>query len=230
MSFYSFDRSTGNGKSGFWNYTNKEKDNYSTELIGYVVELSNPCKTKFGTNIIERFKDGNPMRNIRVTILTDDGNEVNWDFNPGGKDNTANGGEDKRSSAMKAWTEGILRSGIENPTGLEDILGMKVKINTEEPPGNFEYSRNNPRPWTVRVDPNQTVEHRGTVYKKDWEKEGGEVDAPPIEPAQVGDGTKEPSAEFLAKQQAAAEAVAKMNQSYDMEINASSVYDEDIPF
>jgi len=230
---FSLDGGTGGGSSNFWNFANKEKANYSTQLVGYVVELQLVCATKFGTRVIDRFDDGNPKRDLRFVIRTDDGQEVNFQFSPGGRDKSAQGGEDKRSHAMKALAAGI-QAALPQAKDVDEILGMRVRITTEEPPGNFEFSRNNPRPWKFEFDPNNKVEHRGFVVKPDWEKEGGANDARPVEPAQKGDGTKEPSPEFLANQAKAAEAVRKMNEekAYEAvnELPPTSVYDDDIPF
>jgi len=232
MSF-SLDGGTGGGGTNFWNYTNKNKDNYSVQLIGWVVELDLVCATKFGSRTIDRFDDGNPKRDLRLIIKTDNDEELAFQFAPGGRDKSAQGGEDKRSTAMKALANGI-RASIPNAKDVDEILGMRVRITTEEPPGNFEWSRNNPRPWKFEFDPKNTVEHRGFIVKPDWEREGGDNDARPVEPAQKGDGSKEPSAEFLANQAKAAEAVKKMNEQqaadYVNELPPTSVYDEDIPF
>ena len=232
MSF-SLDGGTGGSGLTFWNYTNKNNPGYSTQLIGWVKEIQLVCATKFGSRIIDRFDDGNPKRDLRFIVLTDGGQELAFQFAPGGRDKSAQGGEDKRSTAMKALAAGI-QAALPQAKDVDEVLGMRVRISTEEPPGNFEFSRNNPRPWKFEFDPKNTVEHRGFVVKPDWEREGGENDARPVEPAQKGDGSKQPSAEFLANQQRAAEAVARMNANDDItgqsDIPPTSVYDEDIPF
>jgi hypothetical protein len=183
--------------------------------------------------------------------LNDNGVEYNWDFNPGGADKSASGGEDKRSAAMKAVT-GAIHKVLPEATGIEDILGMRIRIVTEEPPGNFTYSRQNPRPWHIQVNPKSTVEHRGVVHKPDWERKGGAYDAAEPAPAQQGDGTKEATPEFLAAEAAAgnkvaaavqaAQAASMANQASNQmtinpgpinaqdEIPPTSVYDDDIPF
>ena len=224
MGFMNVNGSTGQNNN-FWNYANKQKEEYSTELVGYVVELQLAPKTVFGSNTIDRFEDGNPKRNVRVVVLKDNGIEEIWDFNPGGRDKSAQGGKDKRSKAMKALVDGILKA-IPNAEDIDECLGMRIKITTEEPPEGWSWSNTNPRPWHVQINPKMTVEHRGTTVKPDWEREGGEVDAPPIEPTQVGDG-------LAAAQAAAQQAVAKMNAGVTWaqdEQPPASVYDEDIPF
>jgi len=229
MSFMGLNGSTGSA-TNFWNFSNKEKPNYSTELIGYVIELQSVPKTVFGSNKIDRFDDGNCKRNIRLIILTDDGTEIAWDFNPGGRDKSAAGGEDKRSQAMKALANGIVAA-VPQATDIEDILGMRVRVSTKEPPEGWSWSNTNPRPWNVAFDPKRRVEHRGCVIKPDWEREGGEVDAPPNEPAQVGTANPQLNASMAA----AGAAIAANNVSNRMglgqdEMPPVSVYDEDISF
>jgi len=231
MSFFSFDRS-GSGNSNFWNYSQKDKANYSTVLQGILVELSDPCATKFGSNVIDRWDDGNPKRNIRMTIMDANGTEWNWDFAPGGKEHP--------SMAMVAAAAAFTNAGI-NADGLESMLGMTIRVSTEEPPGNFTYSRQNPRPWAIQILDTYVNENRGVVHKRDWEKEGGKVDAAPPAPAQMGSGQQQPT-QLQQTMERAKQAVmqntanTRMNvpqQAYvdgQSEIPPASVYDQDIPF
>jgi len=170
MGFMSVDGSTGGSSSVFWNFNNKEKDNYTTEIDGNVVEIQLVPKTKFGSREIDRYEDGNCKRNLRVIIETADHEEIIWEFNPGGKDRRAAGGEDRRSNALRALVDALIAI---NPKckDIEDCLGMGISVSTEEPPGNFTYSRQNPRPWHVKLNPDNMVPHRGCVVKPDWERE-----------------------------------------------------------
>ena len=220
--------SVGNSKQ-WWNYTNKEKPGYSTELIGYMKEMQYVPHTVFGKNVIERWDDGNPKRDLRMCVETD-GEELWFQVSPGGRDKRASGGEDKRSEAMKALVAGLVAV-KPNAQDIEECLGMRCKITTEEPPEGWSWGSGKARPWTFQFNANDVVDHRGFSITPDWEREGGEEDARPIEPAQVGTGNSK-----LDQAQAAAKAAVTrgestvVNQWAQDEQPPTSVYDEDIPF
>ena len=177
MSFFSFDRGGANGDGNFWNYGNPEKDNYSPMLVGRLVELSDPCATKYMSQEIDRWDDGNPKRNIRMAILDGAGNEFLWDFNPGSKS--------KPSMAMLACANALVAAGIKAP-GLEDMLGMVISIQTQEPPQGFKYGAGAPRPWQVQIMDANVGEHRGTKHIPDPRTEGAQAaPAPQMQQAQA---------------------------------------------
>lgn len=213
MGFMSVDGGTGNQSNGsFWNFSNKEKDNYTTSIKGIVKEIQLVPKTKFGSKEIDRYDDGNPKRNLRLYI-EDDGNETIWEFNPGGRDKRNFGGEDRRSEALKALVNALLAVD-KDAKDIEECLGMFIKVATEEPPGNFTYSRNNPRPWHVELNNQMMFEHRGCTVKPDWEREKAAEDAgvKPPDPTDASDFRN------------------KIPKNAGMPDVAASVYDEDIPF
>lgn len=167
MGFFDFDRGS-NNNGNFWNYGNPEKDGYSPMLMGRLVELSDPMATKFKSNEIDRWDDGNPKRNIRMAIVDSAGNEFLWDFGPGSKS--------KPSNAMTACANALAAANIQ-AKGLEDMLGMVISIQTQEPPQGFSYGAGAPRPWQVQiVDPNKG-EHRGTKHIPDPLTEGAQAPA-----------------------------------------------------
>ena len=170
MSFFSFDRGNANADGNFWNYGNPEKDNYSPVLMGRLVELADPPATKFMSQEIDRWDDGNPKRNIRMVILDGAGNEFLWDFMPGSKA--------KPSNAMAACAAALQASGIQ-ATGLEDMLGMVISIQTQEPPQGFKYGAGTPRPWQVQIVDATVGEHRGTRHIVDPVTEGTQMPAKP---------------------------------------------------
>ena len=178
MGFFDFDRGSNNNNGNFWNYGNPEKDNYSPVLMGRLVELSDPMATKFRSNEIDRWDDGNPKRNIRMAIVDAAGNEFLWDFNPGGKAHPSN--------AMAACAAALAAANIQDAKGLEDMLGMVISIQTQEPPQGFKYGSGAPRPWQVAiVDPNKG-EHRGTKHIPDPVTEGAQTPAAaPVAQAQA---------------------------------------------
>lgn len=211
MSFMSVDGGTGNGSAGsFWNFSNKEKDNYAISIKGVVREIQLVPKTKFGTREIDRYDDGNPKRNLRLYV-DDEGEETIWEFSPGGRDKRNSGGEDKRSEALKALVNALLTVD-KNAKDIEECLGMFIEVSTEEPPGNFTYSKGNPRPWHVKLDNTVMSEHRGCTVKPDWEREKQQADAG-VEPPDPNDPN-----DFRNK-------IPKNAGMPDV-----SVYDEDIPF
>ena len=168
MSFFSFDRGNANTDGNFWNYGNPEKDGYSPMLMGRVVELSDPCATKYMSNEIDRWDDGNAKRNIRMAIVDGAGNEFLWDFGPGSKKNP--------SRAMQACAAALAEANIQ-ANGLEDMLGMVISVSTNEPPQGFKYGAGAPRPWEVHIiDPNKG-EHRGTKHIPDPREVGAQAPA-----------------------------------------------------
>ena len=161
--FFNFDRGA-TSNSRIWNYSDPNKDDYSLELIGTVVELSDPMATKFQSSEIDRWKDGNPKRNICITILTQDGQEKDWIFSPGSSRNP--------SQAMQACRNALMSAGI-NANSLEELGGMVIGIQTQAAPQGFKYGQGAPRPWVVQIGNAQKSQaYRGTKHIVDEVTEG----------------------------------------------------------
>ena len=177
MSFFSFDRGNANTNGNYWNYGNPEREGYSPMLMGRLVELADPPATKFMSNEIDRWDDGNCKRDIAMTIVDGAGNEFIWKFGPGSKKNP--------SRAMLACANALAEQGLQ-ATGLEDMLGMVISVQTQEPPQGFKYGSGVPRPWDVHiVDPNKG-EHRGVKHIPDPREEAAQAPAPaPVAQAQA---------------------------------------------
>lgn len=171
MSFFSFNRNNTSAAGNFWNYGSPEKDGYSPTLIGRLVELSDPCATKFQSNEIDRWDDGNAKRNIRMAIVDGAGNEFLWDFGPGSKKNP--------SRALQACAAAMAEANIQ-ATGLEDMLGMVISIQTQEPPQGFKYGSGAPRPWEVHIVDPTKGEHRGTKHIPDPREEAAQAAPKPM--------------------------------------------------
>lgn len=168
MSFFSFDRNSGAGN--VWNYSDPQKDGFSLVLQGVVVELSDPLKTKFKSQEVDRWQDGNPMRNICLTILTQGGEEKNWIFGPGSSKNP--------SRALEACRAALVQAGVQGQ-GLEDMGGMSITVQTAQPPEGFSYGQGSPRPWQVRIDnPQKSDAYRGVRHVVDPVTEGGQQPQP----------------------------------------------------
>ena len=168
MSFFSFNRNNTSAAGNFWNYNKPEKDNYSPMLIGRLVELSDPPATKFKSTEIDRWDDGNCKRNIRMTIVDGAGNEFLWDFGPGSKRNP--------SRALQACAAAMAEANLQG-NGLEDMLGMVLCIQTQEPPQGFSYGAGSPRPWEVHIQDANKGENRGTKHIPDPREEAAQAPA-----------------------------------------------------
>lgn len=220
MSFFSFNRNNTSAAGNFWNYGNPEKENYSPVLIGRLVELSDPPATKFRSNEIDRWDDGNCKRNIRMAIVDGAGNEFLWDFGPGSKRNP--------SRALQACAAAMAEANIQG-NGLEDMLGMIISIQTQEPPQGFSYGAGSPRPWEVHIQDATKGENRGTKHIPDPRDEAAQ--APSQAPMQQPQGQMSPQLQNAV--QNASQAMGfqpQVNQGYYAQQPAGSVYDRDIVF
>jgi hypothetical protein len=226
MSFFSFDRSGSGNGGNFWNYNKPEKEDYSPILMGRVVELSDPPKTKFQSQEIERWDDGNPKRNIRMTILDGAGNEFVWDFGPGGRN--------RPSNAMLACANALIAAGINGASGLEEMLGMTISIQTQEPPAGFSYGANAPRPWQVTIMDKNKGEHRGTKHIKDPVTEGAEMTAKPVvaQPQAPTPAAVQQAAQNAANAMGFQQPMMPQQQGYyaQQPQGGAAIYDDDIPF
>lgn len=124
----------GNSGSNNWNYTDNTKQNYSTMLMGTVVEISNPQSINYGTKKPEFWPDGNPKRNLRLTVMDAAGVEFNWTFAP-------------RSAAATACLNALDPQGNRERVSIEEMLGKMVVIQTRD----GVYNQAHPRPWSVQV-------------------------------------------------------------------------------
>lgn len=219
MSFFSFNRSNTNTDGNFWNYGNPEKDNYSPVLIGRLVELADPPATKFRSNEIDRWDDGNCKRNIRMTIVDGAGNEFLWDFGPGSKRNP--------SRALQACAAALAEANIQG-NGLEDLLGMVISIQTQEPPQGFSYGAGSPRPWEVHIQDRNKGENRGTKHIPDPREEVAQATPKP----QVQQAPAQMPAQLQNAVQNASQAMGfqPQQQGYYAQQPGGSVYDRDIVF
>lgn len=129
----------GAARSYSWNYSNPNKDGYSTMLVGTVKNIQevqgreyNPGGTQPGQP--QFWPDGKPKMNIRL-ILVDDNSEIKtFTFTPAGR--MAREGK-KPSIHMDLWR---LSGG-----NMNNLIGKTIFIKTQE----GRYGQGNPRPWEV---------------------------------------------------------------------------------
>ena len=122
------------GSSSGWNYADSSKPGYSETLVGTVVEISNPQKLNYSTKQPEFWQDGNPKRVLRVTILTDEGQEKGWVFAP-------------KSKAADACLLALDPQGMRQSVSIEELLGKRITVQTQ----GGVFNAQNPRPWWVTV-------------------------------------------------------------------------------
>lgn len=125
------------GSSNNWNYSDTEKEGYAEYIQGTVIQIDNPQSINFGTGKPEFWQDGNPKRNLRMTLLQQDGTEINWTFAPHAK-----------SLARQAIVAGMDAVDPHNNGNMKMLLGKAVTVWTQ--PGN--YNAQHPRPWNFRID------------------------------------------------------------------------------
>lgn len=124
-----------NAASNGWNYSDPDRPGFSTTLEGTVVEISNPQALDFNTKEPRFWPDGNPVRNLRLTVLTRSGEEKNWVFAP-------------KSDSWKACLEALDPDGDRTDRiSLDELLGKNIQIATKD--GAYNAKRH--RPWGVKV-------------------------------------------------------------------------------
>ena len=204
-----FDLRGNSGSSNSWNYADSSKPHYSLRLNGTVIEIANPQKINFVTKQPETWPDGNPKRNLRLTLVDAGGVEWTWTFAP-------------RSIAANACLVALDPSGTRPQVSIEELLGKLIDIRTEE----GVYNQQHPRPWQVQVIGDGQVNLvRGL---KDLSKGEAPAPAPQSSPvATVNQAMQTPTGQ-RAVQAAAAAGYAPAQQA--VQGNAYSMYDADIPF
>lgn len=122
------------GSSNGWNYSDKTKPGYQPAIEGTVVEISNPQAIDYVTKQPKCWPDGNPIRNLRVTLKGRSGRELSWVFSP-------------KSLSAEACLKALDPAGDRDYVSIEEMLGKFVRVETEE----GVYNQAHPRPWKVTV-------------------------------------------------------------------------------
>lgn len=123
------------GGSASWNYHDESKAGYMTSITGTVVEISNPQARDYNTGKPKFWDDGNPVRNLCITVRGQSGKEVAWFFSP-------------KSVAADACLKALDPDDARESVSIEELLGKNVTISTK--PG--AYNAKHPRPWAVVVN------------------------------------------------------------------------------
>lgn len=123
------------GGSSSWNYHDPSKSGYMTSVTGTVVEISNPQARDYNTGKPKFWDDGNPVRNLCVTVRGQSGKEVAWFFSP-------------KSVAATACLDALDPDGTRDSVSIEELLGKNVTVSTKD----GAYNAKHPRPWKVVVN------------------------------------------------------------------------------
>ena len=124
-----------------WNYSNPNREGYSTQLVGTVIAIQEVQKRGYTMNgqpgQPEFWPDGNPKMNIRLALVTETGEIKTFTFQPAGKE--ARAGR-KRSVHMDLFA-------LTGNTDMMNLVGKTIAITTQE----GHYGQGNPRPWSVQL-------------------------------------------------------------------------------
>ena len=124
-----------------WNYSKPDKPGYSTQLVGTVLAIQEVQKMKFSIDGNpggpDFWPDGNPKMNIRLALVTQEGEIKTFTFQPAGK--AARAGQ-KKSVHMDLFH-------LTNDTDMMNLIGKTLCIQTQE----GRYGQGNPRPWFVSL-------------------------------------------------------------------------------
>lgn len=229
-----FDLKGNSGSNNVWNYSDNSKANYAEWIQGTVVEISNPQARDFNTGKPAFWDDGNPKRNLMMTVLQADGTEINWIFSP-------------KSKSTDACLAALDPNGDRDEVSIEEMLGKLVTVQTTA----GSYNVRNPRPWWVTIHGDgQANMVRGL---KDLSQPQNTMPGMPnTQPAPQPQAVPAPAPTALQQAQAAAQqAVAQQNfqpapapapvatppvpapqvpAGTPVPTDAYGVYDEDIPF
>jgi len=209
MGAFDLKGTTGGGRG--WNYSYPNRDDYTDNITGTVVEISNPLHRNFSTKEVEYFDPGKtaPKRDWCMTLLKQDGAEVDWMLYGG-----------KSGAAAKACLKALDPQDNRDNVSIEELLGKMVTVSTIAPPAGFSYGQSNPRPWQVIIlgEGNQQAV-RGVRDLAETDNNGHPVSAQPAVQAPA----PAPSPQLAYMQQQAAQALGFQSP-------ADAVYDHDIPF
>jgi len=221
----------GGSSSNVWNYSDNTKDTYTEFIQGTVVEISNPQARDFNTGKPAFWDDGNPKRNLMMTVLQADGTEINWIFSP-------------KSKSTEACLAALDPNGDRDEVSIEEMLGKLVTVQTVA----GAYNGKNPRPWWVTIHGDgQANMVRGLKDLSQPQSTMPGMPKPQPAPQPKAAPAPAPAPTALQQAQAAAQqAVAQQNfqpapapapvaapqipAGTPVPADAYGVYDEDIPF
>lgn len=168
------------GTNYSWNYSNPNKEGYSTQLVGTVLTIQEVQKRGYTMNgqpgAPEFWPDGNPKMNIRIGLATPEGELKAFTFQPAGRQ--ARMGQ-KKSVHMDLFH-------LTGDTDMMNLIGKTICISTQE----GHYGQGNPRPWNVQLveggpyDAPLPSEFKVPQLLANNAASGGQVNAPQQQPQQ----------------------------------------------
>jgi len=220
----------GGSEGNNWNYSDNTKQNYSEMIEGTVVEISNPQARDYNTGQPATWPDGNPKRNLMLTLRNQAGQELTWTFSP-------------RSAAANACLAALDPQGTREQVSIEELLGKFVRVQTQ----GGVYNAQHPRPWWLTILGEGEVnavrglkdlsQPQPTSMSGMPAPQAAPVQQTPPPPVQQ---QQQPAPQIQAAQQRAAEALgfqqnaptnaAQMNPNAFNGDPTGGVYDQDIPF
>lgn len=137
-----------------WNFSRPDREGYSTQLIGTVLAIQEVQKMSFSPDPNaprhpEFWPDGNPKMNIRMVLVTKEGQLKTFTFQPAGKAQR----EGKKPSVHMDLFK--LAGGV----NMTDLIGKTIGIQTQE----GMYGMGNPRPWFVGLVEDGPYEYPGEL-------------------------------------------------------------------
>lgn len=207
--------------SNNWNYSDNTKDNYAEFIQGTVIQIDNPQSINFGTGKPEFWQDGNPKRNLRMTLLQQNGEEINWTFAPHPK-----------SLARQAIVAGMDAVNPKNNGNMEMLLGKMVTVYTQA----GSYNAQHPRPWGFRIDGDGNQQAvRGLIDLSQTGQQTPKQATPPSAPTPLA--APAPAMTQVAPASPPAAVVQQVANTFGVHLEEVpqeqvpvSVYDEEIPF
>lgn len=147
----------GGTKRKYWNCTKPDKPEFSVMITGDVVEITAIPHFIFGTQTIDRFQDGNPKADMRITLMCEDGEERSFTFRF-----SSSGDESKWCNMQRALMSAVKNAGLPG-NDLEELIGLNISVSTQQPPQGFGYGQQNPRPFAAQVNGRGTTPTRGCI-------------------------------------------------------------------
>ena len=146
----------GSGRT-YWNCTKPDKDGFSNTITGDVVEIAAVPRYVFGTQTIDRWDDGNPKVNMRITLLCPDGEERCFSFKF-----SSSSQEDKWCRMQQALFAALRAAGLPG-ANMAELQGLNITLATQQPPAGFQFGAQNPRPFSCQVNGRGTAPFKGMV-------------------------------------------------------------------
>lgn len=122
------------GNSRFWNFSDDEKDNYTEQIEGTIVEIVYTQKINPETRKPMFWDAGDPKMQYQLVFLQQDGEEIVWPI-------------DRRSVGVTECCRALDPRDERDNVSIGEMLGKYVRVSTK--PGN--YGRKKPRPWAVEI-------------------------------------------------------------------------------